>query len=178
MSVVFGSIAAGLLVLVVARLTGRLDAAVCAGIGLALGRTFWSQSIVAEVYALATALLVATLLFAVRWTDTRRTRDLMLAVGMAAIAVGNHLTIVMVAPGLIVMVLATDWRFALTPRRIAAMAALCLLGLSQYLLIVVLTHAHAPYLESSATDLRALIPVVAGAQFQSAGWDTSAGASC
>ena len=108
MSAVFGALAAGLLVLVVARLTDRIDAAICAGIGLALGRTFWSQSIVAEVHGLATALLVATLLFGVRWTDTRSTRDLMLTVGMAALAVGNHLTIVVVAPGLIVMVLATD----------------------------------------------------------------------
>src|SRR5260221_6948050 len=164
MSAVCGAIAAGLMVPVVSRLTGRAWAGIAAGFGLGFGRVFWSQASVAEVYALATALLLATMYMAIRWTDSRRTRDLLAAVLLASIAVGNHLTIVMVAPGLVVLVLATDWRRALRPRPVGLMAATIAAGLSQYLLIIYLTSRHPPYLESSARSVSELVPIVPGAQ--------------
>ena len=166
MSAVFGAIAAGLLALLVARLTRSAWAGVAAGLGLAFGRVFWSQALVAEVYTLATALLIATTFFAVKWTETRRERDLLLAILFAAIAVGNHLTIVMFAPGLVVLVLLTDWRAALRPRTLLIGAGLIAAGLAQYLLLIYLTRRGAPYLESAPRNLSELIPVVAGAEFQ------------
>src|SRR5260221_13827759 len=170
MSAVCGAIAAGLMVPVVSRLTGRAWAGIAAGFGLGFGRVFWSQASVAEVYALATALLLATMYMAIRWTDSRRIRDLLAAVLLASIAVGNHLTIVMVAPGLVVLVLATDWRRALRPGPVGLMAATIAAGLSQYLLVIYLTDRHPAYLESSAHTLRELFPVVAGTQFQDRLW--------
>lgn len=167
MSAVFGAAAAAAMVLLVARLTRSVWAGVAAGLGLAFGRVFWSQAIVAEVYTLAATLLLATTCFAVRWTETRAQRDLLIAVGIAALAVGNHLTIVMFAPGLVVLVLMTDWRAALRPRAVLIGAGLVLAGLAQYLLIVFLTRRGAPYLESSARTVRELLPIVAGAEFQS-----------
>ena len=166
MSAVFGAVAAGVMTLLVARLTGRVWAGIAAGFGLAFGRVFWSQAIVAEVYTLAAALLLGTTYWAVRWADTRRARDLLAAVVLASLAVGNHLTIVMFAPGLIVLVLLTDWRRALRPRLLSAMAALVAAGLSQYLLLIYLTSRRPPYLESSAGSLSELVPIVAGAQFR------------
>ena len=68
MSAVFGAIAAGLLALLVARLTRSTWAGVAAGLGLAFGRVFWSQALVAEVYTLATALLIATTFSVSPWT--------------------------------------------------------------------------------------------------------------
>ena len=165
MSAFLGAVAAGLMVLLVSRLTGRTWAGMAAGFGLAFGREFWSQAIVAEVYTLATALLLATLCCAVRWTQTRRTRDLLAAVLIAALAVGNHLTVVMFAPGLVALVVLTDWRKALRPRTVAAMAALIIAGLCQYLLIIYFTRLHPPYLESAARNLSELVPIVAGSQF-------------
>ena len=166
MSAVFGAAAAAIMVLLVARLTRSTWAGIAAGLGLAFGRVFWSQAIVAEVYTLATTLLLATIYVALRWTETRAQRDLLIAIGLAALAVGNHLTIVMFAPGLIVLVLLTDWRAALRPRVVVIGAGLILAGLAQYLLIVFLTHRGAPYLESSARTVGELLPVIAGAEFQ------------
>jgi hypothetical protein len=167
MSAVFGAAAAAVMVLVVARLTRSTWAGIAAGLGLAFGRVFWSQAIVAEVYTLATTLLLATIYVAVRWTETRAQRDLLIAIGLAALAVGNHLTIVMFAPGLILLVLMTDWRAALRARVVVIGAGLLVAGLAQYLLIVFLTRRGAPYLESSARTVRELLPIVAGAEFQS-----------
>ena len=166
MSAVFGAVAAGMMTLVVARLTGRVWAGIAAGFGLAFGRVFWSQAIVAEVYTLAAALLLGTMYWVARWTETRHARDLLAAVLIASIAVGNHLTIVMFAPGLIVLVLLTDWRRALRPRLLAAMAGLVAAGLSQYLLLIYFTSRRPPYLESSAGSLSELAPIVAGAEFR------------
>jgi transmembrane protein TMEM260 (protein O-mannosyltransferase) len=166
MSAVFASAAAGVLALAVSRLTGRTWAGVASGLGLAFGREFWSQAIVAEVYALATALLAGVVYFTLRWTDTRRASDLLTAVALSAVAVGNHLTIVMFAPGLVVLVLMTDWRAALHRRIVLACALLIVAGLSQYLLILYLTARHPPYLESSAQNLSQLVSVVSGAEFR------------
>ena len=120
MSAVFGAVTVWLMVLLVRRLTGSTAAGVGAALMLAFGLVFWSQAIIAEVYTLGTALLAAALLFAVRWADTRRPVDLLLAVAAVAVAVGNHLTILLVAPALVVFVLATDWRAALKPRVLIA----------------------------------------------------------
>ena len=166
MSAVFGAVAAGVMTLLVARLTGRVWAGIAVGFGLAFGRVFWSQAIVAEVYTLAAALLLGTTYWAVRWADTRRARDLLAAVLLASFAVGNHLTIVMFAPGLIVLVCCRTGAVRSGRGCWSAMAALMAAGLSPYLLLIYLTSRRPPYLESSAGSLSELVPIVVGVRVQ------------
>jgi hypothetical protein len=166
LSGVCASAAAALAFLAMRRLGCLRPVAGAAALGFAFGRTFWSQAVRAEVYALA-ALLLAWFLFAVfRWEATRRWRDLLLAIGVAALALGDHLTIVLIAPAAVVFAVLVDRRQALRARTLVAGAVLVAAGLAQYVYILVRTHQHAKYLEAHATTFAELVRVVRGAQFE------------
>ncbi len=132
------------------------------------GPVLWSQATLAEVYTLAAALLSAVLVALVGWgVDQARTeRGLLVAVGLFALALGHHLTIVFVAPALVLYALLCDRRAALRPRLLLGALGLGLAGLAQYLLILWRTLKGAPYLGSTARDLPELWGVVRGAQFE------------
>ncbi len=145
----------------------RLPACAVALAG-AFGPVFWSQALLAEVYALAAALQLAVLAAVLRFgacPPAQRARALLLAIGLCALALGHHLTIVFVAPALVLYALLVDRRVALRPGVLAGGAALVALGLSQYLLILVRTRQGAAYLGSRANDLGELWDVMRGAQF-------------
>ena len=165
MSAVFGAVTVALMAMVVRRVTGSGIAGAGAALMLAFGRVFWSQATIAEVYTLAAALLAATLLFVIRWTQTRRPRDLVAAAAFVALALGNHITIILIVPLLLLFVLVTDWRAAIRIRVGAPAAVLLLAGGAQYLLLLHLTSQQPAYLESAATDLGGLLSVMRGAQF-------------
>src|SRR6266581_8074265 len=61
MSGAFGAVAAALAFLLMRRLDCRPAAAAAVALALALGRVFWSQATIAEVYTLAAALLLGVL---------------------------------------------------------------------------------------------------------------------
>jgi hypothetical protein len=149
-----------------ARLLGASRiAATGAAVALGCGRYFWWNSILAEVYTLGTALLAGMTLFLLRWSGTRRDRDLHLAVACAALALGNHLTIAAVAPAAILFTLVVDWRRVLRPRTLLVNAAIGAAGLAQYLYIVVRTRQHAAFLEARADNLAELLPIIAARRF-------------
>jgi hypothetical protein len=170
MSACWAAVGAGLMYLVVGRLGASRWAAAAAALGLAFGRYYWSYAVHAEVYTLAAALEAGVLLKVLDWGADRRERDLYAAVALAALAVGNHLTIAFVVPALVVYVLATDARRVLRPRVLAITAALVMAGLAQYLFIILRTVQHAPYIEASATNLRELVGVVTARLYADQMW--------
>lgn len=167
MSAVFGAVTVALVAALVRRVTGSAVAGAGAALSFAFGQVFWSQATIAEVYTLASALLAATLLFVIRWTDTRQRRDLMVAAVFVALALGNHLTIVIILPCLVLFVVATDWRASMSARVVLPASLLILAGFAQYLLILQLTARQPAYLESAARNLGELLDVMRGAQFAS-----------
>jgi hypothetical protein len=144
---------------------GRWPAA-CAALALATGLSYWRSAVFAEVYSLAAVLaaLVVSLLLA--WRASGRRRHLLAAVAAFAAGLGNHLTIIGLAPAAALYVLAQNRR-ALTPRVLAAAAALLTLGVAQYAFIIVRTAQNAPYLESRAGSIGRLIAVVTADRFES-----------
>jgi hypothetical protein len=104
-------------------------------------------------------------LFLLRWSHTRRDRDLHAAVACAALALGNHLTIVAVAPAAIAFTLLTDWRAVVRPRTLLINAALGVAGMAQYGYIIVRTLQHGSFLESRASTVAELVPIVAAQRF-------------
>ena len=88
-------------------LAGRILAAVLTAAAFATSRTFWSQAIVAEVYALH-ALLVALVLWL---TLNQRYRLAALAFGLG---LAHHRTMILLLPALSVYLL---WREIIEPRR-------------------------------------------------------------
>ncbi len=107
-------------------------AATGAALGLAFGAYFWWNAVLAEVYTLGTALEAALLYWLLRWSRTRRAFDLHAAVAAAAFALGNHLTIVALAPACLLFALAVDWRQALRPRTVAVNLLLGAAGIATY----------------------------------------------
>lgn len=168
LSALAAALAVALLYVVQRRLDVSRPSAAAAALAAGFAPVFWSQATLAEVYALAAALLMAVVAATLAWgrgAPPRSTARLLVAIGLASLALGHHLTIVFVAPALLVYALGTDARAALRPRVLLGGALLVLLGLSQYLLILVRTRQGAAYLGSYAANLRELLDVMRGAQF-------------
>jgi hypothetical protein len=165
LSVLAAVVAAMLMFFLAHRVGAEPVVAIATALAFAWSRTFWELSLRAEVYSVAAALLAGILLCLVRWQQTRRLRDLGLAISLVGVAVGHHLTVVMLLPAMAAFVLLTDARSVLRPKPIAICAAVAVLGASQYLFIVLRTHEHALYLESHASNLRELFDVMRGKQF-------------
>jgi Protein of unknown function (DUF2723) len=134
-SVVTAAAACGLVVLVAVELSGSTAAALGAALLFAASYTFWSQAVIAEVYALHIALVALTLLLLLRWENRPTTGRLAIFFAVYALAFGNHLSMILLAPAYAVfLVLAAPrgWRSLMAPR-VAALAIACACaGASQY----------------------------------------------
>lgn len=159
MSAACGAAAVGLVCAILVRLRCHLGVAAAAALALACDRFLWGKSTAAEVYALGAVLTALIVWLAVRWGETGRDRDLYLTAGVASLALGNHLTIAMLAPALVAYVFATR-RQSIRPRSTAITALLIAVGVSQYGFILLRTWQHAAHLETHAANLRELWDVV------------------
>jgi hypothetical protein len=134
-SAMIAAIACGLIVPVAARISGSIGAAVGAALLFAASYTFWSQAVIAEVYALHIALVTLTLLLLLRWAERPARWRLTLFFAVYGIAFGNHLSMILLAPAFALFLLLEapgGWRALLT-RRTVAIAILCAAaGASQY----------------------------------------------
>jgi len=87
--------------------------AVIATLTLAFSRTFWSQAVRAEVYALNSLFVVATLFLLLRWSSTRSTRTLCVGSLVYGLSLTHHRTMILLLPAYALFVWLTD-RSALT----------------------------------------------------------------
>lgn len=135
----FSAICAALTIPVVYLLAQRVArsriAAVLAASFFALMPTLWASATIAEVYALNTLLIALTLLFAIRFFDAGRTRDLYLMALCFGLALTNHRIAFFIAPALLLVV----WlrRDALDFKKISLAALISLISLSLYFYIPV-----------------------------------------
>ena len=130
-----GALACAVVVLVGVELSGSVAAAAAAALLFATSYTFWSQSIIAEVYALHLIFVALTLLLAFRWARQPTTGRLTLLFATYALGFGNHLSMILLAPGLVIFLFTATpagWRSVLTPRVLAAAAACASAGALQY----------------------------------------------
>jgi len=137
------SAACGALTILLAhRLLRRLGVGPWASAGalglLAASRYFWAMSLIAEVYTLHTALVAGVILLLLRWGDRPSPGRLALATFAVGLASGNHVATVLLAPGCLWFVVATDARAALQWRSLGCAAAGLLAGLSIYLYLPLL----------------------------------------
>jgi hypothetical protein len=94
-SAVCGALAAGLLAFLARRVTGSTAGGVAAGLLLAISPTFWSQAIIAEVYALHLALVGGCLVALHAFAVHPSTRRLVAFFAVYALSFGNHLTMIL-----------------------------------------------------------------------------------
>ena len=100
-----GGLACGLVVLAGAELSGSAAAGAAAALLFAVSYTFWSQAIIAEVYALHIALVAASVLLVLRWSTAPGIGRLIAFFAVYALAFGNHLSMILLAPGFTVFLL-------------------------------------------------------------------------
>ncbi len=135
-SAVSAALACGLLLVAVARLAGSLPAGIVASLLLASSYTFWSQAIIAEVYALHCFMMAACLLALVFWTERPTIWRLGVFFALYAVGFGNHLMMVLLLPGFtLYLLLAAPGgpRWMLRPRVLTLAVVLAALGACQYL---------------------------------------------
>jgi hypothetical protein len=110
-------------------LSGSRWAGALAALALAISGTFWSQSIIAEVYTPGSAVTAAVMLWMVLWRIQRAPRYLFLAGLVAGLGIGVHGTITLLAPAVAVLLLISrpGWRTVLRPALGGALVGLALM---------------------------------------------------
>jgi len=134
-SAIEAAVASGLIVLAAAELSASTAAGVAAALTFAVSYTFWSQAVIAEVYALHMAFIALTLLLLLRWQRQPSDERLLWFFGAYALGFGNHLSMVLLAPAYTVFLLAVaprGWRSMFEPRIVAMAAACACAGALQY----------------------------------------------
>jgi hypothetical protein len=136
-SAVFGAVAVFLLFLTGLRLSGRIWAAAIGSLAFAVGNTFWSQAIIAEVYTLNAAFVSLVILVLLIWRDTRENRYLLAAAFLMGLSLTNHVTSGLLFPTAALFVFAVDRRKLAERRLVLEGAGLFVLGLAPYLYLPV-----------------------------------------
>ncbi len=134
-SAVEASLAAAAMVVVAAELSGSLMAAVAAALLFAASYTFWSQVIIAEVYALHAVFVATTLWLLLRWSQRPTLRRLGAFFAVYALGFGNHLSMVLLLPAYTVFLLIAapgGWRSMLRPSVVLLATACAMAGALQY----------------------------------------------
>jgi hypothetical protein len=94
-SALAGGLAAGLLTWFAALLTTSAAAGAAAGLLLAFSHTFWTQSVIAEVYTLHIALIACCLLALHAYSQQPTRRRLAAFFAVYALSFGNHLSMLL-----------------------------------------------------------------------------------
>jgi hypothetical protein len=163
-SAVMAALACSLVYVIGRQLGARRWSSLCAALGLATGASFWRSAVFAEVYSLGAVMAALAMALLLAWAAQRSTGRLLAAISAFAFGLGNHLTIVGMAPAVAVYVIARGRRL-LTIRTVAASVLVLFIGISPYYLIVVRTRQEAPYLETRASRVRDLVGVVTAERF-------------
>jgi hypothetical protein len=148
----------------------RWLAALAGALVSATAFTVWNQSVVNEkVYTVSVLTIALVLWLVVRWGDrppeTRRDHHLVLIVYLLALSATNHLMGLLVAPAVLVYVLATDPRALLNRRVLIAAVFVAVVGTSVNLFMTIRAHWD-PYLnQGEPTTWQALQAVLTREQF-------------
>jgi hypothetical protein len=180
LSAVCAAAAAGCLVFVAAQVTrDRLPAlgpeaqvgAAVAALMLAFSPIFWSQAVVAEVYALNALFVALCLGLLLRWRQTGRPAALYAFLLVYGLSFSHHLSMILLLPAFLFLIAQCDPRTFIRPRNLLFGALGVLLGLAPYAYILLRAAQGAVYSEfpplAGRSLLAAFVDYVSGAQFRS-----------
>jgi hypothetical protein len=165
LSAVFGAATVFILFLAGLRLSGRILAAAIGALAFAVGNTFWSQAVIAEVYTLNTLFVSLVVLVLLVWRDTGQGRYLLTAAFLMGLSLTHHLTSGLLLPTATLFVLAVDRRQLLEWRLVLKGAGLFVLGLTPYLYLPLRALVGPSISEADPSNLTRLWELVAGREF-------------
>ena len=110
LSALFAALAVFLVCLLATRITRSRAAGVTAALLFGFSRTFWSQAVIAEVYALHVLFAAAVLLCAVTWDARGDRRWLMATAVVYGLSFTHHLSSILLAPALLYVALTSGHR--------------------------------------------------------------------
>jgi hypothetical protein len=152
--------------IVIWALTRDLVASAGGALLFAWSKTFWSQAIIAEVYALNALFLILVILFLFRWRARGGTWLRIGALTVYALSLGNHASMVLLIPALLWFAGVADRRVLSLPRDSALAVGILVLGVCPYLLLFLRATQHPAYCETCPDTLPKLWWYVTGAQFR------------
>jgi len=141
-----------------------LSAALC----VCLASPLFHHAIHAEVYALNALFFVSTILACLRVDERARPSAILLLCAVYAFSFGNHLTMLLLLPGLLAWLLMTCPRMFLQPRLLLVGSAIVLLAASQYAYLLVRSGAQHSFQYTALNSVTEVIAYVTGAQFETA----------
>ena len=165
LSAVLGALAVGVLFFVLRRITDDSIVASAAAFTFAFSRRFWSQCIVAEVYALQVLYFAGIAYCAIRWSEEREGRWLVAGIFLYAISFGNHASSIFWLPGLFLFVFVIDRRVFRRKLFWASCVGFVLLSLSQYIYLFIRSDSQCPYIEVNIQTIGDFLRFATGAKF-------------
>ncbi len=135
LSAVEGAIACGILSLVAGEISGSTLAGTGSALLFAGSYTFWSQAVIAEVYALHMLFVSLTLWLLLGWEQQPTLRRLSLFFAIYALGFGNHLSMILLAPAYTLVILLSaprGWRSMFAPSVILLAMGAATAGALQY----------------------------------------------
>jgi Flp pilus assembly protein TadD len=134
MSAAFGALTAALVYLICKQLAIPRVPAFAGALAFAFSRTFWSQSVIAEVYTLNTFFLCGIILLLLLWGDRRRNTYLYAAAGVFGLSLSHHyMLMLLISPAFAIYVLWVSPRLLRDLRLVFGCLALVLAGLLVYI---------------------------------------------
>jgi hypothetical protein len=180
LSAVCAAAAAGCLALAAGQVTrDRLPAlgpeaqvgAAVAALMLAFSPIFWSQAVVAEVYALNALFVALCLGLLLCWRQTGRTAAMYAFLLVYGLSFSHHLSMILLLPAFLFLIAQRDPRTFIRPRNLLFGVLGVLLGLAPYAYILLRAAQGAVYSEfpplAGRSLLDAFVDYVSGAQFRS-----------
>ena len=132
---------------------------------LAFSTLLWSQAVISEVYALLMLFAVLLLWLLVRWRDGGPDWILGLAAFLFGLGLGNHLTLIFVAPAALVLLWSERQRW-FRIRVLLPATGLLIVGLSVYLYLPLAARHRPPVNWGNPQTWRGFLWVVTGEQYQ------------
>jgi hypothetical protein len=167
-SVLFGALAISMIYAIALLLSGSIPGSLFSSLVIGFSYTFWAQSTETEVYTLNAFFYSTVLLLFLKYNHSKNVKYLLMGSLFYAISFGNHLSMITLLPGIVLVTWMTDRKVFLNIRIILIVALFILLGMLQYAYIYCLAKSPSPYLESLQNDFdfSRFIDYVTGRQFK------------
>ncbi len=171
LSAICGAAAVGFLVLAAVEMTQDSLASSAAALTLAFSPIFWSQAVVAEVYALNALFVALCLWLLLRWRTRGQASTLHVFLLVYGLSFSHHLSMILLLPAFLFLIAQREPRALVQPRNLLFGLLGLGLGLAPYSYILIRAAQGAVYSEFPPTAgrslLAAFVDYVSGAEFRS-----------